>query len=195
MELNAKELVAALKFVMSSAGKNDVRYYLNGVAFEVKNERLTLVGCDGHRGAHVELKGAIKMPDMTYIAERQSIDTLIKVIGKRETVRLDYGDDGVLYALIDLDRIALVMIDGKYPKWREAFFRGETEATEQYAINAKYMAEAAKSCQILLGSRCFPAIVTKLRGPNSIIEFVPDIDQEAMTSIHSASMVVMPLRQ
>ena len=39
------------------------------------------------------------------------------------------------------------------------------------------------------------AEIEELRGPNSIIEFVPDIDQEAMTSIHSASMVVMPLRQ
>lgn len=194
MELNAKEFVAALKFVLASAGKNDVRYYLNGVAFEVKSGNITLVGCDGHRGAFVELKGSIDMPDMVYIVERADVDTMIKAVNKRETVSLVYDDDGMLAAHIDLDKIALRQIDGKYPDWRKALIPNDAlEATEQFGINAKYLAEAAKNCLLL--TRKYPAISIKLRGANSVIEISPDIDPDYFECIKSASMVVMPLRR
>ena len=49
LTVNRKDFMNALKAVIVTAAKNDVRYYMNTVLLEVQREKVTLVSTDGHR--------------------------------------------------------------------------------------------------------------------------------------------------
>ena len=192
MEIKALDLLASLKFVMTCAGKNDIRYYLNGVAFDMTQGNLTIAATDGHRGAFVETKIEAHRKHV-FIAERESIERLIKIIGKREVVDLAFLEDHAT-ATVGGDTVKLEMIDGKYPDWRKAFKPGtDLVATERFAINAKYLGQATKACELFAGR--YPAITCEMRGADTVVTLKPDFDEDKFVDVKAVACVIMPLRQ
>lgn len=192
MEIKALDLLTALKFVMTCAGKNDVHYYLNGVAFDMTQGSLTICATDGHRGAYVETKIAAKLKEVV-IVERESIERLIKLIGKRDTVSIVFRKDRTT-AVVDGDTVRLNLIDAKYPNWRKAFMSSsDLVATERFAINAKYLGQAAKACELFNGR--YPGTSVLMRDASSVVTFKPSLNQDKFQDIKDVACVVMPLRE
>ena len=58
VKLKQKEFKAILKQVDFSMAQQDIRYYLNGLLFEVDNQKLNIVGTDGHRLSFTSIKAS-----------------------------------------------------------------------------------------------------------------------------------------
>ena len=56
VKLKQKDFKAILKQVDFSMAQQDIRYYLNGLLFEVDNQKLNIVGTDGHRLSFTSIK-------------------------------------------------------------------------------------------------------------------------------------------
>jgi len=109
-----KDLLKQVEFAMA---QQDIRYYLNGLLFEVLSNRLNIVGTDGHRLSFIstELKQEYEKQDV--ILPRKTVIELIKL--------LDDSDDDVLIELasnqvnFNFSHYKLIskVIDGKFPDY------------------------------------------------------------------------------
>lgn len=110
-----KQLIDQTSFAMA---QQDVRYYLNGMLFELKNNTLRLVATDGHRLA------------MSTYADKLPISELRQVIVPRkgviELARLLQGNEEPVTITISANHIRAVttdftftskLVDGKFPDY------------------------------------------------------------------------------
>lgn len=190
LELPAKDFIEALRFALSCAGKNDVRYYINGVAFDLLGQTLTLAGTDGHRGAYVEFRCRPLPADGVWIVQRADVELLLKVQKPDSgTVCLEFGSEG-----IQVGPVLLRHIDGKFPDWRRVLKpHNGPEPTEVVGLNSKYIAEAGKACARLSNSK-YHGTRLELRGPNNAVFFLPGISAADFPELTKAAIIVMPMR-
>lgn len=148
------QLKAALLF----AGKNDVRFYLNGILLERGHDYRRMVATDGHRLICINLPhppsedpehDAAPPPKgspLRYIVPREAVEQAIKAFGKNNliTVRCD-GKNVVL------EGIKANLLDANFPGYERII---PTEASGEYAgFNALYLADCVKASQLLSPSK------------------------------------------
>lgn len=140
----SQELKSALKFCTIASGKNQVRYYLEGIYFEKKkNKPLYLVATDGHRMHTIELKSIDidKNAEFNFIMPSGLVKQAIRFLGKG-FVTIDIGvkitlDDGNI-------SFGMKPIDGKYPEWQKVLPKKNTpKKLEDY--NAKFLCDSFKA--------------------------------------------------
>lgn len=116
MNIPAKYLKAALLF----ASKKDVRYYLNGVLFEVLNGQARLVATDDIIIGVFRL-GECSLPDTQIIIPRERLET-IKLKDGEVTLR---PGDGKTCALVYAgNEYTFTAIDGRFPDYRRVIPSG-----------------------------------------------------------------------
>ena len=116
MNIPAKYLKAALLF----ASKKDVRYYLNGVLFEVLNGQARLVATDGIILGVFRL-GECSLPDTQIIIPREKIE-VIKL--KADEVTLRPGDGKTCALVYSGDEFTFTAVDGRFPDYRRVIPSG-----------------------------------------------------------------------
>ncbi len=97
----------------------DVRYYLNGLLFELDPQRLRGVATDGHRLAMSELAPAldIETPSQV-IVPRKGVQEILRLLDHSESaVELVLGPGHVQLALPDI-RFTSKLIDGRFPDYQ-----------------------------------------------------------------------------
>ena len=87
VKLKQKEFKNILKQVDFSMAQQDIRYYLNGLLFEVDNQKLNIVGTDGHRLSFTSIKLEKDFGKIQTIIPRKTILELVKL--------LEDGDDDI----------------------------------------------------------------------------------------------------
>jgi DNA polymerase-3 subunit beta len=115
--LGQRQLKDLLKQVEFAMAQQDIRYYLNGLLFEVSENRLNIVGTDGHRLSFTstELKQSYEKQDV--ILPRKTIVELIKLLDdSEEDVRIELSSNQVNFSFSNLKLISKV-IDGKFPDY------------------------------------------------------------------------------
>ena len=136
--------IRALKACVLSAGKKDVREYLNGVLIELRANDALCVATDGHRMTVARSKAdKFNGPGVELIVPIDRINLALKAAAKsQETLLLE--DDGSGYRL---GGIPFIAIDGKFPAWRRVVQTIElVEGQEKAAtFNPAYLVDAAKS--------------------------------------------------
>ena len=111
-----RHLIERTHFAMA---QQDVRYYLNGLLFEVGPEVLRLVATDGHRLAFQELHAEVDMAETRQvIMPRKGVLELLRLLSDSEAeavIRI-----GVNHLQLELGDIRLTskLIDGKFPDYR-----------------------------------------------------------------------------
>ena len=101
-----------------SMAHQDVRYYLNGLLFEIDAGRLRAVATDGHRLATCEVKtesdatGAHQV-----IVPRKGVLELQRLLGDDGTVTLAIGSNHI-QAQVGGIRFTSKLIDGRFPDYR-----------------------------------------------------------------------------
>ena len=113
-EVNMKALCALVHF----AGKNDIRFYLNGVCVEFRETETVYVATDGNA------LGSYKVPQRnesprSVIIPRDVIER-IKLHKTHHDAVLSIGDDGaarLVYAAQNVD-VGFKPLDGVFPDWR-----------------------------------------------------------------------------
>jgi DNA polymerase III subunit beta len=112
-----KRLIDLTQFGMA---QQDVRYYLNGMLFEVDGNVLRTVATDGHRLAlaegEIEPVGSIEARQL--ILPRKAVLELAKIVGSAgDTLELAIGSNAVQLVAGDIV-FTSKLIDGKFPDYQ-----------------------------------------------------------------------------
>jgi DNA polymerase III subunit beta len=127
--LDQAELVSMLKSVAYAQSTDETRYILNGVYFNFRDGKLSLVATDGRRLALVskeldvpeESSGAIILPAKT-------VNELQRLLDKGETVKINFSDRRAAFQIAtDKDSSGLVdhiylyskVVEGNYPNYQQ----------------------------------------------------------------------------
>ncbi|MFM1850622.1 MAG: hypothetical protein RIS54_306 [Verrucomicrobiota bacterium] len=127
--LEQGELTDMLKSVAYAQSSDETRYILNGVYFNFKDGKLTLVATDGRRLAHMskemevpaDTAGAIILPAKT-------VGELLRLLDKGEKVKINFNDRRAAFQIAtDKDNSGLIdsiylyskVVEGNYPNYQQ----------------------------------------------------------------------------
>lgn len=176
LELNKKDFINALKTCFVTAGKNDVRFYLNSIQLEILENTIVMVGTDGHRVniCKLEVEGVdFGLLGRSVILCRNSIEQVLKSVklarnDSESTLQLSLTDKiaevkGVktvmgfeeVKLINDGLSLSLAVIEGRYPDVHSIYhgkYTGDAEdAVTEIGFNINYLADIKKSFNHLVG--------------------------------------------
>lgn len=109
-----KRLFKQVEFAMA---QQDIRYYLNGLLFEVNANKLNVVGTDGHRLSFTSTELDQNYEKQELILPRKTVIELIKLLDdSEEEVTIEVGTGQVNFSFGEI-RLITKVIDGKFPDY------------------------------------------------------------------------------
>lgn len=123
LEGQLKRLIDRTAFAMA---QQDVRYYLNGMLWELNPQQLRVVSTDGHRLALCDLQSdTINVTDSTQIiVPRKGIIELARsLVNDEEAVQIVFGQNHLRATTAEFTFITK-LIDGKFPDYQRVLPRG-----------------------------------------------------------------------
>lgn len=123
-----KRLIDAVQFSMAN---QDVRYYLNGMLFEIEDGQLKTVATDGHRLALcAQPVGHEISESCSVILPRKGVIELAKLVGdNNELVNMQIGNNNLRISLGDFT-FTSKLIDGKFPDYKRVMPRNPDKPLE-----------------------------------------------------------------
>ena len=119
MQLPQKELKRLLALVQYAMAQQDIRYYLNGLLFSLREDALVVVATDGHRLALASLAVNLGTTRAEVILPRKAILELAKLLGDTdEPVSLKILENQVSFGFGRISFITKV-VDGKFPDFQK----------------------------------------------------------------------------
>lgn len=116
-----KDLLKQVEFAMA---QQDIRYYLNGLLFEVVANRLNIVGTDGHRLSFTSTDLKQNYDKQDVILPRKTVIELIKLLDDSdEDVQIELANNQVNFSFSHFKLISKV-IDGKFPDYNRVIPTG-----------------------------------------------------------------------
>lgn len=113
-QLEFKRLLKQVEFAMA---QQDIRYYLNGLLLEVNENKLNLVGTDGHRLSFTSTTLNQSYDKTEVILPRKTVIELIKLLeDNEEEVTIEVATGQVNFSFGEISLISKV-IDGKFPDY------------------------------------------------------------------------------
>jgi len=97
--------------------QQDIRYYLNGLLFEVDGKKINIVGTDGHRLSFTSSSLKENNEKFQTIVPRKTVLELVKLLEENDdnvTIRLTTNQ--VVFSFNNIELISKV-IDGKFPDY------------------------------------------------------------------------------
>lgn len=130
LELPQRELRRAIEATYFAMAQQDVRYYLNGMLFEVQDGHCRLVATDGHRMAVTELPVAAAQAARRIIVPRKTVIEALRILADDDSpARLGLGTDHVT-----LSAAAVVfkskVIDGSFPDYERVIPRNQDKVLD-----------------------------------------------------------------
>ncbi len=115
--INQRTLKHLFKQVEFAMAQQDIRYYLNGLLFEVTANRLNIVGTDGHRLSFTSAELSQNYEKQELILPRKTVIELIKLLDDSdEEVIIEITVGQINFTFSDIQLISKV-IDGKFPDY------------------------------------------------------------------------------
>lgn len=115
--IGQKQLKDLLKQVEFAMAQQDIRYYLNGLLFEISANRLNIVGTDGHRLSFTSTELKQNYEKQELILPRKTVIELIKLLDdSEEDVLVELASNQVNFSFGNIKLISKV-IDGKFPDY------------------------------------------------------------------------------
>ena len=119
VHLPQRELKRVLALVQYAMAQQDIRYYLNGLLFSLRDEALIVVATDGHRLALASLAVNLGDTKAEVILPRKAILELSKLLGDTdEPVSLRVLENQVSFNFGHISFITKV-VDGKFPDFQK----------------------------------------------------------------------------
>jgi DNA polymerase-3 subunit beta len=120
------QLKSLLKQVDFSMAQQDIRYYLNGLLFEVDGKKLNIVATDGHRLSFTSTNLNEPQEKTQIIVPRKTIIELTKLMGDDDQlIKISVTKNQVAFKFNDIDLITKV-IDGKFPDYNRVIPEGHS---------------------------------------------------------------------
>lgn len=109
-----KRLLKQVEFAMA---QQDIRYYLNGLLFEVNDNNLNIVGTDGHRLSFTSTQLNQSYEKQEIILPRKTVIELTKLLDDNdEEVIIEITSGQVNFSFGNI-RLITKLIDGKFPDY------------------------------------------------------------------------------
>jgi DNA polymerase-3 subunit beta len=119
IQLPQKELKRVLALVQYAMAQQDIRYYLNGLLFSLREDALVVVATDGHRLALASLAINLGAARTEVILPRKAILELTKLLEDNdEPVSLKVLENQVSFGFGRISFITKV-VDGKFPDFQK----------------------------------------------------------------------------
>lgn len=121
IEVDLAVLQEGIEQSVFAAARESTRYALNGILWEVKGKKLTLVATDGRRLARsvVSLKSSGKLPDGRIIVPAKTMALLDKIgADEGSKVTVQFVDNQVIIACEDVV-ISSNLVEGNFPKYED----------------------------------------------------------------------------
>lgn len=192
--LPARDLVEALRFALSTAGKTDTRYMINGVCVDNLNGRTIIVGTDGHRMAAVHLRDSVGSADnVQRVYARASVERAIKMFPKPgvNSIAVMSADQ------LTIDGVSLPMelLEGRYVDWRrvDRFGQQGRVPAALIGLNVDFISEAGRACK-RLANRKYGGVKMHVGGAHDTLIFEPNLVAEDFPTIEKAYIQIMPMR-
>jgi DNA polymerase-3 subunit beta len=142
-QLALKKLLKQVEFAMA---QQDIRYYLNGLLLEVNENKLNIVGTDGHRLSFTSTTLNKSYDKTDVILPRKTVIELIKLLNdSEEEVNIDFNAGQINFAFSDIKLISKV-IDGKFPDYHRVIPTGHQNT---FSVNRLTMLNAMQRASIL----------------------------------------------
>ncbi len=124
LTLPQNEFKALLKQVDFAMAQQDIRYYLNGLLIEVKDNDINIVGTDGHRLSFTSLKLKTPAKPVQVIVPRKTIVELVKLLNDTDQpLEMTFSSNQAAFRFNDIDLITKI-IDGKFPDYSRVIPQG-----------------------------------------------------------------------
>lgn len=138
-----KQLLKQVEFAMA---QQDIRYYLNGLLFEVNANRLNVVGTDGHRLSFTSTELTQSYEKNELILPRKTVIELIKLLEENdEEVFIEIASGQVNFNFGNIRLISKV-IDGKFPDYTRVIPTGHQN---HFTVNRQSILLAMQRASIL----------------------------------------------
>lgn len=196
MAICKKTLAVALKFVSHASGVKDVRYYLNGVLFELRPSRLTLVATDGHRLAIATIDGQFGDVYADVVLSNDSVKSILSQLKLSPCEKIEVGCDenNTIKVETSTGGATYKGVECKYPDWRRVMPQGEPVPTATISLPAPYLAEVGKAAAPL-GLTKYPALKIELRGATCCAWIEPQLAKWAVDGgLTECGALIMPVR-
>ncbi|WP_417881368.1 DNA polymerase III subunit beta [Vibrio sp.] len=122
-----RHLVEKTQFSMAN---QDVRYYLNGMLFEIEGTTLRSVATDGHRMAVAETSLVGEYSQQQVIVPRKGVLELVKLLDRpEEQVTLQIGSSNIR-ANVNEFTFTSKLVDGRFPDYRRVMPQSTNKTLE-----------------------------------------------------------------
>lgn len=132
-----KQLKALLEKIYFAMANQDVRYYLNGLLFQIEGGQLTAVSTDGHRLAMAKTDIDDKEQSLRLIVPRKGVVELIRLLeDKDEDIAINVSDN---FIKIDTANFSFIskLIEGKFPDYQRVIPKNNDKIVEIDANDLK----------------------------------------------------------
>lgn len=143
-----RNLLARAQYAMAV---QDIRYYLNGMLFQLQEGKLVVAATDGHRLAvdAITLEGETGK-SMEMILPRKTVVELIKLLGEGEDeVTIQIGNNQVVFQHADFELRSKV-VDGKFPDYQRVV---PTGYERKFEISRQRLHQALTRAAILTNDK------------------------------------------
>ncbi|QIQ41077.1 MAG: DNA polymerase III subunit beta [Buchnera aphidicola (Aphis urticata)] len=117
-----KNMITKTEFAM---GKQDVRYYLNGMLFEKKDNYLRNVATDGYRLATSYVSLQEKINSFSIIVPNKGVMEILKLLNIKETLLHIFIGTNNLRIYINNLIFTTQLVEGKYPDYKSVLLEDE----------------------------------------------------------------------
>jgi len=130
LSLTQGELRSLIEKTQFSMANQDVRYYLNGMLFEVEGTTLRSVATDGHRMAVSQTALVGEFENKQIIVPRKGVQELVKLLDAPEQdVTLQIGSSNIR-AEVNNFTFTSKLVDGRFPDYRRVMPQSSTKTLE-----------------------------------------------------------------
>jgi DNA polymerase-3 subunit beta len=142
-QIALKKLLKQVEFAMA---QQDIRYYLNGLLLEVNENKLNIVGTDGHRLSFTSTILNQSYDKTDVIIPRKTVVELIKLLNdSEEEVSIEFNSGQVNFTFSEIQLISKV-IDGKFPDYHRVIPTGHQN---MFSVNRLVVLTAMQRASIL----------------------------------------------
>lgn len=115
LSVDVEKLIDGISRCAPTMAVNDVRYYLNGMLFDINSDNLNIVATDGHRLSAYNI-GCNADFERQAIIPRKALLDVLKMITKAPDATIEIGRDNVKVSVGDMVMFTK-LVDGKFPDY------------------------------------------------------------------------------
>jgi DNA polymerase III subunit beta len=146
-DIPVKEFKEMINQTVFSVSDDETRYFMNGVFFEKKEDKLQLIATDGRRLAFIDKSFGIMIPDFKGVIIPPKI---LNIINKRATdegpLSIAVGDKNIFFRFSNYE-FSSVLIEGQFPNYNRVIPASQAFS---FQVETKDLMEALKRVALLV---------------------------------------------